>query len=231
LRTITLRTLVLGGWVVVGGALWAGATTLTAGRGGGGASSTAGAGAGSSQADCHTFCELLAAAPCPMEVPASECEQGCALSIEQCPSAGAALAACGAASGQVDCDPDGFAVAVGCDSQGNALDACEQSSGSTGPGSPTTSASHGATTGASTSASSGDPTGCVPPNVGACGFGVACCTYAGSGSSPASVPTCHQHINSDCCIGNGEGCSDDFQCCVGLACGFVGNPAGDRVCQ
>lgn len=185
---------------------------LNDGAGGGGPNGNGGSGAGS-QADCHAFCEVLASAPCPAGVTVADCEQGCQEMVATCPTDGAQVVSCTIASGLVQCDDTGAPAPFGCDDALYNLSVCEESSGSSGPGSTS-----GVTTGGNTSSTStGSPTDCIPPNVGGCGHGVSCCVYPGSGSNPASVPVCHLDTGF-CCIPSGDGCSDDFQCCVGLAC-------------
>lgn len=163
-----------------------------------------------------------------MPVSVSDCEASCAMLLDICPKTTAAANACGIASGKTQCDPEGYPVIVGCDGPLSDLDACQQSSGPTGPGATSSSV----TSGPSGSSSTGSPTGCVPPNVGGCGFGVACCVYAGTGTNPASVPVCHED-NRKCCIPGGDGCSDDFQCCVNLACVLAdpNKPDGGKLCH
>lgn len=217
-----MRTIIV---VVLGVTLAACSSKQNDGAGGDGGAGGGGPGSGSTgQAECHAFCQVLAASSCSAQIEASDCEAGCAMSLVVCPTATAAVNACGIASGETQCDQDGFPVPAGCDAELVALDACEQNPGSTGPG--TTSSS------SSTSSSSGSPQGCIPPNVGGCGNGVSCCVYAGSGSNPASVPVCHLETG-DCCIPSGDGCSDDSQCCVGLACIAVdpGDPSMGRFCH
>ena len=223
-----MRTIMV---VVLGLALAACTSKSNEGAGGGGASSQASVGSGSShQPDCHAFCLVIEGSECEEQIALSDCEDGCAQSLEVCPTDGAALVSCGISTSASECDQDGYPEPAGCDDALEALAECEQASGSSGTG-----AGNGSTTGGSnntTSTTTGSPESCIPPNVGGCGNGVSCCVYAGSGSNPASVPVCKLETG-DCCIPSGDGCSDDSQCCVGLSCLYAdpGDPSMGSFCK